>query len=102
MNGLRFKALLAAALLLQSTAGARAEGPWHAARQNTYGWQFMTPDERVKHQRQMRSFTTYRECKTYQNKRHAVMAERARHAGLVLAQQRESGCDKLRARGSLQ
>ena len=47
MNGLRFKALLAAALLLQSTAGARAEGPWHAARQNTYGWQLMTPDERV-------------------------------------------------------
>lgn len=94
--------LLAVALLLPLLTVALAEGPWHAARQNTYGWQFMTPDERIEHQRHMRSFATYAECKDYQQRRHAEMAERARQAGAVLEPSPESGCDKLRARGRLQ
>lgn len=102
MNGRRLKALLAATLLLPLTAGAWTEGPWHAARKNTYGWQFMTQDERVEHQRKMRRFASYQACKDYQNQRHNEMAQRARQAGVVLAQQAESGCDKLRARGGLQ
>lgn len=96
------KTLLAAALLLPSIAGARAEGPWHAARQNTAGWQFMTPDERVEHQRQMRSFESYQECKAYQDRQHAEMARRAARAGVVLERPSQSGCEKLRARGKLQ
>ena len=38
---------LLAAVLLPLLTVALAAGPWHAARQNTSGWQFMTPDERV-------------------------------------------------------
>jgi hypothetical protein len=94
--------LLAGVLLLQLLTTALAAAPWHAARQNTSGWQFMTPDERVEHQRLMRSFTTYQECKAYQQKRHAEMAARARQAGAVLEASKESGCDKLRARGRLE
>ena len=50
----------------------------------------------------MRSFATYPECKAYQTKRHAEMSARARAAGVVLQPAKESGCDKLRARGRLQ
>ncbi len=96
------RTLLASVLLLPLLTVALAAGPWHAARRNTAGWQFMSPDERVEHQRLMRSFTTYQECKAYQKKRHAEMAARALQAGVVLEAAKESGCDKLRARGRLE
>jgi len=102
MNRLTPRLLLAGVLLVAALTSTLAEGPWHAARQNTYGWQFMTPDERVEHQRLMRSFATYPECKAYQTKRHAEMSARARAAGVALEPSPESGCDKLRARGRLQ
>ena len=102
MKPFKRRALLAGVLLLPLLTVALAAGPWHAARQNTYGWQFMTPDERVEHQRLMRSFVTYQECKAYQTKRHAELSERARAVGVVLEPSPESGCDKLRARGRLQ
>lgn len=89
-------------LWLLLLAAALAEGPWYAARQNTYGWQFTTPDERVEHQRTMRRFTSYDDCKAYQNTRHAAMAARAHRAGTELEPPREAGCDKLRARGRRQ
>ncbi|MBE2257792.1 MAG: hypothetical protein H6942_16125 [Candidatus Accumulibacter sp.] len=101
MNKLVLNALLATVLSLALLPGALADGPWHAARRNTYGWQFMTPDERVEHQRLMRSFTSYQDCKAYQSRHHAEMAERALRTGTVLEQPRESACDKLRARGQL-
>ena len=50
----------------------------------------------------MRSFTSHQECKAYQQERHVEMVERARLAGIVLEQPKQSACDKLRARGRLQ
>lgn len=76
-------------------------GPWRAAAANTYGWQFMTPDERIEHQRRMRSFSSYEDCKTYQAEHHARMAERARQSDVVLQGRDQSGCEQLRARGKL-
>lgn len=81
--------------------GAWAAGPWHAAGQNTSGWQFMTPDERIEHQRRMRSFETYEECSAYQAEHHARMAERALREGVALERKAESGCEQLRQRGRL-
>lgn len=95
-------ALRTGALLLPLLATALADGPWHAAQENTYGWHFMTPDERIEHQRQMRNFASYQECKAYQRRQHALMAERARQTGVTLKPPRESGCERLRARGRLQ
>ncbi|PMS23942.1 hypothetical protein C0Z18_01975 [Trinickia dabaoshanensis] len=92
--------VLASTLFIVLTA-ARA-GPWHAASPNTYGWRLMTPQEREEHQRRMRGFTAYEECKAYQAKHHALMAERAQQAGLRLAPRPDSGCEQLRARGRLQ
>lgn len=92
--------LLAYSLMLGP--GAWAGSPWHAADQNTAGWQFMTPNERVEHQRRMRSFERYEDCRAYQARHHALMAERAEKAGVALEQKPNSGCDQLRSRGKLQ
>ena len=82
-------------------SGAWAGGPWHAAGQNTAGWQFMTPDERIEHQRRMRSFESYEECRAYQAEHHALMAERALREGVTLKRKTASGCEQLRQRGNL-
>lgn len=95
------RALVALLLNFVLVAGAWAAGPWHAAGPNTAGWQFMTPDERIEHQRRMRSFESYEECKSYQAEHHARMAERALRQGVVLERKAESGCEQLRQRGNL-
>lgn len=92
--------LLLSALL--GSVGAVAAGPWHAAEPNTSGWYYMTPNERVEHQRRMRSFETYEECKVYQAEHHVQMAERARQQGIELQSRVKSGCDQLRRRGKFQ
>lgn len=61
----------------------------------------MSPEERVEHQRRMRSFTSYEACVAYQAEHHARMAERAQQAGVALAPKAESGCERFRARGVL-
>lgn len=78
-----------------------AAAPWRADERNSYGWQFMTPAERVEHQRRLRRFETYEACKAYQAEHHALMAQRARKAGVVLEPKAQSGCDQLRAHGRL-
>lgn len=95
----RLNAIALFVLLLQSSIAAA--GPWRAGEANSHGWQFMTPDERIEHQRRMRSFATYEECKAYQAEHHALMAERARRSGVELTPKAQSGCDQLRARGRL-
>lgn len=92
-------AILALVLLLAEPGFA---GPWRAGAHNSSGWQFMSPEERIEHQRRMRSFASYDECRAYQAEHHALMAERARQAGVVLEPRDESGCEQLRARGRLQ
>lgn len=77
-------------------------GPWRAAERNVYGWKLMTPDERVEHQRRLRGFTAYEDCRAYQAAHHAEMAERARAAGVVLTPRRQAACEELRAQGRLQ
>ncbi len=86
-------------LLLQPSIAAA--GPWRAVESNSYGWQFMTTEERIEHQRRMRAFQTYEECKAYQAEHHSLMEERARQSGGVLTPKAQSGCDQMRARGRL-
>lgn len=89
-------------LTLMILSGALVAGPWHAAEQNTSGWHYMTPDERIEHQRRMRSFATYEECKTYQTEHRAQMAARAQQQGIKLHPRPNSGCEQLRRRGKFQ
>lgn len=91
-----------ALLLLSCLLGtAWARGPWRAGAGNTTGWQLMTPEERVDHQRRMRGFDSYDACVAYQTAHHASMADRAQRAGLQLRPGRHGGCDELRAQGHL-
>lgn len=87
---------------LMGLAGVVVAGPWHAAEQNTSGWSYMTPNERVEHQRRMRSFSSYEECKAYQVLHHAQMAARARQQGIELQPRAASGCEQLQRRGKFQ
>lgn len=89
-------------LILMSIPGIAAAGPWHAAPQNTSGWYYMTPEERIEHQRRMRSFQTYEDCKAYQAQHHAELARRALQHGVELQAHAESGCEQLRKRGHFQ
>jgi hypothetical protein len=91
-------ALLMLTLLLCIAAQAR---PWHAGAHNSPGWRYMTPHERVEHQRRLRSFTTVADCKAYLQQHHAQMAERARRAGHTLTARQPDSCDELQRRGQL-
>jgi hypothetical protein len=92
------RCLAALLVVLPAPSGA---GPWRAEEKNTYGWQLMTPEERVEHQRRLRSFERYEECKAYQAQVHARMAQRARAAGVELTPKAQSACEQLRGRGRL-
>jgi len=52
--------------------------------QNVYGWQLMTPEERVEHRAKMRSHKTREERETYRIEHHKKMQERAREKGVTL------------------
>ena len=74
--------LTAMGLLLAAEAGAR--GPWRASAENTRGWQFMTPEERIEHQSRVRGFNTLEECRAYQLGHHKLMEDRARERGVAM------------------
>ena len=100
---MNLKTVFAAALagIALSTSGlALARGPWVANQGNTWGWQLMTPEERIEHQNKMRSFKTYDECKAYQEEHHKQMEARAKEKGVTLPPMGPRyGCDNMKARG---
>jgi hypothetical protein len=100
---MNMKTVFAAALagIVLSTSGlALARGPWAANQGNTWGWQLMTPEERIEHQNKMRSFKTYDECKSYQEEHHKQMEARAKEKGVTLPPMGPRyGCDNMKARG---
>jgi hypothetical protein len=97
------RAIAIAVLLAHAWGGAAwARGPWRADDANTPGWKFMSQEERVEHQRRMRSFETFESCAAYQAEHHALMVERARLAGVELGQGKHGGtCEQLKAQGRL-
>lgn len=88
-------------IVLFGCASFAFAGPWRAGEQNVYGWQLMTPDERLEHQRHLRRFETYADCQAYQLAHHARLEARARGRGVVLTPREVSVCERLRAEGRL-
>lgn len=84
-----------------AAAQAAPRGPWVAEQGNTWGWQLMTPQERIEHQNKMRSFKTYEECKAYMEEHHKQMQARAKEKGATLPAWKPGmyGCDNMKARG---
>jgi hypothetical protein len=73
------------------TGGGRGGPRWNA--DNTPGWAMMTQQERLEHRNTMLGMKSYDECKAYQEKHHAQMAERAKERGAKpLAQPRHDAC----------
>lgn len=81
---------------LLSVGTAVARGPWRASEDNTRGWQLMTPEERIEHQRRIRGFSTLDECRAYQQSHHRLIEERARQRGLPLPGSDRDICAHLR------
>ena len=71
-------------LLLAAALAAEARGPWRASEDNTRGWQFMTPEERVEHQARVRGFKTLDECRAYKQEHHRLMEQRAKDKGSAM------------------
>jgi hypothetical protein len=78
---------------------AGAAGPWRADAHNIAGWNLMTPDERLEHQRRLRSTHTLRECRLYDADHRRHVEERARRRNAVVAPRSGSACDQLQAVG---
>lgn len=49
-----------------------------------YGWQIMTPEERLEHRNKMRSFRTREEREAYRREHHEKMQARARDQSVTL------------------
>lgn len=102
MNTLKLTTITLALTTVLAAGSVFAQGRWAADDGNTRGWQLMTAQERVEHQNKMRSFTTYDECKTYQQEQHQAMEARAKEKGVTLPAAGDGyGCDNMRARGFL-
>lgn len=84
MRAHRLLLSVSGALLLAAAFAAEARGPWRASEENTRGWQFMTPEERVEHQARVRSFKTLDACRAYQQEHHDLMAQRAQARGAAM------------------
>lgn len=74
---------------------------WRAAQGNTYGFAFMTPQERAEHQAKMGSAKTYGECKAYLDDHRSKMEARAKQQGKTLNHMRADPCADMRAAGRI-
>lgn len=80
--------------------GSRMEcSKFCSGKNNVYGWQLMSAEEREAHQQKMRSMKTYEECKAYQDEHHSQMEARAKEQGKTLPAPRYNGCDRMKDRG---
>lgn len=55
--------------------------------QHVYGWQLMTPEERLAYQNRLRAATTEQERNTIRNENHERMRERAKSQGITLPEE---------------
>jgi hypothetical protein len=63
------------------------------------GWQLMSPEERTAHDRKIRSFMAYGECKAYQEEHNKQMEVRAGEQGVTLPGVPTEPCERMKAKG---
>jgi hypothetical protein len=91
-------ATLAASALAQ---GAGSDGKGNMGMRmgpnNTAGWEHMTKQERLEHQKKMHSMQNHDECTAYVEQHHAMMVERAKEKGRSMpAKPRQDSCAALK------
>jgi hypothetical protein len=74
---------------------------WRASQGNTFGFAYMTPQERAEHQTKMGSVKTYDECKAYVDDHRTKMEARAKAQGKTLTHMRADPCADMRAAGRI-
>jgi len=89
------------AIPLTSSSAFAHRWCWACNKDNTYGWQLMTPEERKQHQARLASFTGYTTCKEYIDSHHKEMERRARGKGFDLPVMESNPCDALKSKGIL-
>ena len=101
-----FVCLTASLLAPASAQPAQGQGPGPGPggkmlfnKDNTPGWQLMTPDERVAYGAKMRDVKSYAECKAMQDEQHKAMQIRAKEKGVTLSERGVNGCERMKARG---
>ena len=72
---------------------------FNANKDNTWGYQLMSPEERTAHRDKVRATKTYDECKALQEDHHKAMEVRAKEQGKTLPAPGNNGCDRMKARG---
>lgn len=72
---------------------------FNADKDNTWGYQLMSPEERTAHRDKMRATKTYDECKALQESHHKAMEVRAKEQGKTLPAPGNNGCDRMKAHG---
>ena len=79
-------AVLAAAILVPGSAVLAQEQmqTQEQAREQVYGWELMTEEERLQHREKMRTLTTEEERNRYRQEHHEKMRERAKQQGVEL------------------
>ena len=90
-------ALIATAVSAQPGMGGKGRFAW--TQDYTPAWTLMTAEERTEWQNKMVSAKTYDECKALQAEHRTTMEARAKEKGVKLADQRQNGCDVMKARG---
>jgi hypothetical protein len=94
-------AALSTSAFAQSAAGpgpaGKGHGGMHMGSNNTSGWAYMTKQERIEHQKKMRSMQNHDECTAYVEQHHAMMVERAKEKGRSMpAEPRQDSCATLK------
>lgn len=72
---------------------------YNANKDNTWGYQLMSPEERTAHRDSMRATKTYDECKALQAEHHKAMEVRAKEQGKTLAAPRNNACGRMKEGG---
>lgn len=83
--------LFGAAVTSVNSQEQAAQGQQAQTREQAFGWQLMSDQERQQYQQQMQKMNTEQEREAFRNEHHQMMQERARQQGVTLPDQPGAG-----------
>lgn len=82
-----------------SEADLDDQGKIRFGRNNAFGWELMSEEERTAHSEKMLGITTYDECNAYQEQHHKQMEVRAKEKGRTLSEPNNNACNRMKMKG---
>jgi len=68
-------------------------------RNNVFGWELMSEEERTAHGEKMLGIATYEECNAYQEQHHQQMEVRAKEKEVALSEPNNNACNRMKTKG---